>query len=151
MNEITPTPPHPFKSFPSYLVQTWCTWCLTHPPPPIHSALPTLCISWPMRHLHLCQPLLQQAPHWLLFLDIFGRRRGLEYLVLPVFTHTHTGAGSNWVNEGESRWMRECCFFASHPRIPQLCFHSLVLPWTYWTDFSSIRSARTDQSSRSTN
>lgn len=77
-----------FKAFPSYLLQTWCTWSVSQPPPP-----DTLCSS---HFVHppsnkgnlLSKPLLQQASDWLLFLDIFGGRRGLEYLVLPVFTHT---------------------------------------------------------------
>lgn len=149
----SPPPPsrplHPFKAFPSYLLQTWCTWCVSLPPPPTHSAPPTLYISPPMRALRLSQPLLQQAPDWLLFLGIFGRRRGLEYLVLPLFTHTQ-GAGSNWVNEGESGGARQCGFSALHPlhptAFPQLCFHSLVLPWTSEQFFISICSARTDQS-----
>lgn len=108
-------PPHPIHStlFPSYLVQTWCTWCLTHPPPPIHSTPPTLCISWPMKDLHLCQPLLQQGPHWLLFLDIFGRRRGLVPRSPCVYTHTQEQAVTEWMRESQDEWGS----VASLPRI----------------------------------
>lgn len=42
-------------------------------------------------------PLLQHVLDSLLFLDIFGRGRGPEFLALPVFT-----LSSNRVNEGES-------------------------------------------------
>lgn len=96
MNE---TSPHPFKAFPSYLLQTWCTWCISQPPPPTHSALPSLYVYWPMKDLHLPEPLLQQAHNWLLFLGIFGGRRGLEYLVLFLFTHIQEQTVTDWMRE----------------------------------------------------
>ena len=68
----------------------------------------------------------------ILRLFFFGRRRGLEYLVLPLFTHTQ--AASNRVNEGERRGARECGFSASassHPSaFPQMCVHAVVHLWT---------------------
>lgn len=116
MNEIPLPISSPFKVFPSYLLQTWCTWCTSQPPPPTHSAPPTLCIFQPMSSHCLSMPLLQQGLDLLLFLDIFGRRRGLEFLVLPLFTLSR--AGSNRVNEGESEERGSAaalpCILASH-------------------------------------
>lgn len=110
MNEI---PPHPFKAFPSHLLQTWCTWCVSPSPPLTHSALPTLYVSTPMSALRLSQPLLQQAPDWLLFLGIFWKEAGIRVPRSPS-VYTHTGAGSNSVNEGEPGGAMECgCILAS--------------------------------------
>lgn len=134
MNEI---PPHPFKAFPSYLLQTWCTWCVSQPPPLTHLALPTLCVSHPMRALCLSQPLLQQAPDWLLFLGIFRRRRGLEYLVLPLFTHIRQKAVTEWMRESQGeRWSVASlpCILASHG-IPTAVLPLSCSPMDLWTFF----------------
>ena len=127
-------PLHPIRASPPCLLQTWCTWFVSQPLPPSHSALPTECIPPPMRSLRLSQPLLQQPSDWPLFLGMFGRRRRLEYLVLPLFTHTEEQAVTEWMRESQGEH-RLLCLASSHPSafLP-LCFHSLLLllllPWT---------------------
>lgn len=139
-----PTSPDPFKAFLPYLLQTWCTWCVSLPPPLTRSALPTLYIARPMSALLVSQPLLQQAPDLLLFLGIFRSRRGFEYLVLPLFTHIREQALTEWMRESRGEW----CLTSLHPHsyasIPSFCRGP---PHCF---FLIICSAHTDQSFHST-
>ncbi len=83
-----------------------CAHGVSHPPPLTRSALPTLHISPPMTPLCVSQPLLQQAPDWLLFLGIFWKEAGIGVpRSLTVYTHTQERAVTEWMRESPGeRW-----------------------------------------------
>lgn len=110
-----------------------------------------LCTA-PTQSEPVCLPTSAAAGAWLAAIyRHFWKEAGNRVPRSPS-VYTHTAAGSNWVNEGESGGARECGFSALHPHIPaafpRLCFHSLVLPWTSGQLFShpSVQSPHcTDQ------
>lgn len=114
MNEIPPAPS--IQSF-SFIFSSNLVHMVSHNLRLWHTQPCLLCISPPpMRAFGVSQELLQRSPDWLLFLGPFGRRRRLEYLVLPLFTHIEEQAVTEWMESGGTR---ECGFSALHPRIPQ--------------------------------
>lgn len=107
-----------------------------------HTCPCPLCTSPPpMRALCLSQPLLQQVPDRLLFLGIFGRRRGLEYLVLPLFTHIWEQAVTEWMRESQGERgsvASPTCILASHS-IPTAMLPRSCSSMDLWDIFGYIR------------
>lgn len=131
MNEI---PPFHSKLF-LHIFFKLCAHGVSHPPPLTHTQPCPLCTSphqWgPSVSPNLyCSRSLIGCYSW----AFFWKEAGIG-VPRSLTVYTHTVAGSNWVNEGESRGAMESGFTASHPRIPksflQLCFQSLVLLWTF--------------------
>lgn len=135
--------PHPFKAFPSYLLQTWCTWCVSLPPSP-DTLSPAYFAHLPANESPLSPPASAAAHAWLdAILRHFWKEAWIRVPRSPC-VYTHTSAGSNWVNEAESRAVRKCgslpCILASHgiptAMLPLSCssvdlwtvfFHQLLL------------------------
>lgn len=141
--------PHPFKAFPSYLLQTWCTWCVSLPPSP-DMVSPAYFVHLPANEGPLSPPASAAADAWLdAILGYFWKEAWIR-VPRSSSVYTHTSAGSNWVNEAESRAVRKrgslLCILASHS------FPTAMLPLScssvdLWTVFFFICSTATDQGS----
>lgn len=91
---------------------------------------PAYFVRLPPNEGPLSLPASAAAGAWLAaILRHFWKEAGIRVPRSPS-VYTHTAAGSNWVNEGESGGAMECGFSALHPRIPQHSHSSLVLLWT---------------------
>lgn len=109
--------PRPFKAFPSYLLQTWCTWCVSLPPSP-DTLSPAYSVHLPANEGPLSPPASAAADAWLdAILRYFWKEAWIRVPRSPC-VYTHTSASSNWVTEAESRAVRKCgslpCILASH-------------------------------------
>lgn len=99
-----------------------------------------LCTA-PAQSEPVCLPTSAAAGAWLAAIyRHFWKEAGIRVPRSPS-VYTHTAAGSNWVNEGESGGARKCGFSALHPHIPA-AFPTTVLLLScssvdLWTAFFS--------------
>lgn len=79
--------PHPFKAF-SFIFSSNFVHMVYLTTSASATLSPAYCVYLPSNEGPRCPgSVLQYVLDWLLYLGIFGGRRGLEYLVLSLFTH----------------------------------------------------------------